>query len=467
MKREMLIVFITVIIVVAIAGVLSWQKLSANTAIASARVQMATVERGTISASVSAAGNVATPDDAVMAFQTSGRVAKVNVQIGDAVKKGQLLMELDTTDLELALKTARVNLASSQASLEQTKTNLQFALRNAQSTLVSSQANLDAAKTKNTQNANQIVIAKTQLDKAGIALQQAQGAYNQIAWRGDVALTKQASDLQQATLDYQSALANYNLTIATINDAALKSAQTQFDKDQVALEQAQKNLDTQIRTAQAAVDKDQVALEQAQRNMDKARIYAPFDGAIAAINFSVGDAAGTGNAITVVDTSSLQIKVTVAEVDIPKIQASQTVQVTLDALPGKTYTAQVVAVGPVGTITQGVVNYPLIVTVNNSDGAIKPGMTANLAISIEKRENVLLLPSRAVRTQGTQRVVTIMYKGQQIPVPVTTGMTGDQSIEITGGLREGDQVMVQQTTTRTTGGGGLGIPGAGPVLIQR
>ncbi|MBI5301316.1 MAG: efflux RND transporter periplasmic adaptor subunit [Chloroflexi bacterium] len=465
MKREMTMVLIVVLVIVAVSGFLGWQKVSANAAAASVRLQTATVERGTIAATVSAAGNVAAPEDAVMAFQTSGRVAKVNVQIGDRVKKGQLLMELDTTDLDLALKTAKVNLASSQASLDQTKANLQFALRNAQGALASSQANLDAAKAKNAQNANQIIIAKTQLEKAAVALQQAQGAYNQIAWRGDVALTKQASDLQQATLDYQSALANYNLTIATINDTALKSAQTQFDKDQVALEQAQRNLDTQLRTAQAAVDKDQVAVEQALRNVDKARIYAPYDGAIAALNFSVGDSAGTGNAITVVDVSTLQIKVTVAEVDIPKIKADQTAQVTLDAIPGKTYTAKVLAVGPVGTITQGVVNFPLTVIVNNNDGAIKPGMTANLAISIEKREDVLMLPTRAVRTQGTQRVVTVLYKGQQIAMPVTTGMTGDQNIEIVAGLREGDQVLLQQTQTRQTGG--LGVPGAGPILIPR
>jgi len=465
MKREMFIVGTVVLLIVIVAGFLSWQKVTTRTAAANMRVQTATVERGTIAATVSAAGNVTPPEEAVIAFQTAGRVAKVNVQVGDVVKKGQLLMELDTTDLELAIKTARVNLASSQASLDQTKANLQFALRNAQSSLASSQANLEAAKAKNAQNANQIIIAKTQLDKAAVALQQAQGAYNQIAWRGDVALTKQASDLQQATLEYQSALANYNITVATINDSALRTAQTTYDKDGVALEQAQRNLDTQMRTAQANVDKDQVALEQAQRNLEKARIHAPYDGAISAITFSVGDSAGTNNAITVVDTSNLQIKVSVAEVDIPKIKAGQTAQVTLDALAGKTYTAQVLALGPVGTITQGVVNYPLTVIVNNSDGAIKPGMTANLAISVERRENVLMLPTRAVRTQGTQRAVTILYKGQQITVPVTTGMTGDQFIEITGGVREGEQVLLQQTTTRT--GGGLGVPGAGPIFVTK
>ncbi|MEW5720831.1 MAG: biotin/lipoyl-binding protein, partial [Chloroflexota bacterium] len=245
MKRNQIVLGAILIIALVVAGYFVYQQMTAGSS-AAVRAQTAAVQRGNLVATVSAAGNVLTPEEATLAFQTSGRVAKVNVQVGDAIKKGQTLMELDTTDLELALKTAKTNLASSTANLEQTKANLQFALRNAQSGLESSKAGLQAAINKNTQNPNQIVVAKAQLDKATIALQNAQGAYNRIAWRGDVGLTQQAVDLQNATIEYQSALANYNMTIATINDSALKSAQADFDKATVALEQAQKNLDTQL-----------------------------------------------------------------------------------------------------------------------------------------------------------------------------------------------------------------------------
>lgn len=461
-KNRIIIGVIIIVILLALAAFWYYQQTIASSA-ASVRVQTATVQRGSLVATVSAAGNILTPEEALTGFLSSGRVAKVHVQVGSSVKKGQPLMELDTTDLEFALKTAKTNLASAQASLEQTKANLQFALRNAQSSLASSTAALEAAKNKNAQSSNQIIVAKAQLDKATIALEQAQGAYNRIAWRGDVGLTTQAAELRNATIEYQSALANYNMTLATINDSALKSAQAAFDKDQVALEQAQKNMDTQLRTAQANVDKDQVALEQAQRNVDRARLLAPFDGVVSVVNFSVGDSSGTGTAVIVVDLTTLQVRVNIAEVDIAKVKLGQSAQITLDALPGKTYNAKITAIGPVATITQGVVNYPVTAVVSNNDNAIKPGMTANLAITVEQRDNVLLIPARAIRTQGNQKTVTVLHKGLSITVPVTVGLTNDQSAEITGGLIEGDQVIIQSTQTRS----GANVPGMGPILIGR
>lgn len=416
MKRDAIVMFILTLIIAGFAGSFIWQRNSATVSAASVRVQTATVERGTIAATVSAAGNVSTVKSTSLTFQVAGKVAQVNVMMGDQVKAGQVLMQLDTTDLQLAFRTAQANLASQQASY-------------------------DASVQKNAQNNNQLIVAKTQLEKARIALEQAQGAYNQIAWRGDVGLTTQATNLRNATIEYESSLASYKMTEATINDSALK-------------------------TAVAELEKDKIALEQAQRNLDKTKIVAPYDCFIAQANLNPGDTAGTNTAaIVLADLNALQVKVTVAEVDIARIKAGQTAQVTLDALQGKTYTAQVLTIGPVGTVTQGVVNYPVTLSVVNTDGAIKPGMTANLAISIEQRENVLRIPSRAVRATGNQRTVTIMYKGQSIAMPIVTGMSGDQYIEVVSGLREGDQIVLQQTTTRQTGGGGFGVPGAGPNFV--
>ncbi|MBI3538133.1 MAG: efflux RND transporter periplasmic adaptor subunit [Chloroflexi bacterium] len=375
------------------------------------RAQDATVTRGTLVATVNAAGNISAPKSASLAFQSAGRVAKVNVAVGDSVKTGQVLLELDLTDLNLSLK-------------------------NSQASLSSSQANFDSAKSKNAQNPNQLIVAKSQLDKAAITLQKAQGDYNAIAWRGDVGMTSQAAALQTATIDYQSALANFNQTAATINDTAL-------------------------RQAQASLDQAQVSVDQAVRNIEKAKIIAPFDGIVSAVNLNVNDTAGTNAAAAaIVDLSSLQVRVTLSEVDIAKIKTGQTAQMTVDALSGKTYNAQVQTVSPVGTVTQGVVNYPVTLVVNNVDGAIKPGMTANLAIVVERRENVLIIPNRAVRTQGNSKTVTVLFKGEQISVPIGTGLSNDSFVEVTNGLNEGDTVIIQTTQTRTGNVPGVGGQGA-------
>ncbi len=420
MKRNGIIVIGIVIVVLAIAGIFGWQTLTANAAAsATSRLQTAQVQRGTIVATVNAAGNVSAPQTAALAFQTSGRVAQVNVQAGDSVKKGQVLMTLDTTDLDLALKTAQASLASAQA-------------------------NLDAAKAKDATNNDQLIAAKATLDKTQSTLQQAQAAYDKIggASNPQIGMTSQSVTLQQATDDYKAALANYNITASGINNTATRTAQAQYD------------------TAQ-------IAVQQAQANVDKAKLAAPFDGVVSAVNYNVGDAVGTstngttGGAVNIANLSNLQVQVLVAEVDMPKVKVGEDAQLTLDALPGKTYDAKVVKVDPVGTVTQGVVNYPVTVAITSPDQSIDPGMTANLNIVVDQRSDVLTVPVRAVRTQGNQKVVTVLYKDETLQVPVTTGLSNDQSVEVTSGLQQGDTVVLNQTTTQQPGGGRGGFPGGG------
>jgi len=468
MKRNWIIIGVVVAIIVIVAIVFGIRQMSANASAATVatRAQTASVTRGNLIATVSAAGNVSAPTSTSLTFQTTGKVKLVNVQVGDPVKKGQLLMQLDTIDLDLSLKSAQISLANAQASFDSTKANLQFSLRTAQDNVANAQSSLDTAKAKAAQFPNQLIAAKASLDKATITLQKAQSDYNAVAWRADVGMTSQAQTLQTATIDYNTALANYNVSASSIaNDNSVKQAQNQLDQAQISLEQAQKNLDTSTRTAQGQLDSAQNSLDIAKRNVDKASIYAPYDGIVSAINFNPNDSAGTGAAIVILDPTQLQVKLTIAEVDVAKIKAGQTAQMTLDALPGQTYNAKVLSVSPVGTVTQGVVNYPVVVSLTNNDGQVKAGMTANLAINVEERDNVLLLPLRAVRTTGNQKTVTVEYKGQLISLAVQTGLTNDTNVEITSGLNEGDVVQLTTTTTRsTTGGGGFGVPGPGAVF---
>ena len=217
MKRNSLIIGGVVVILLVIVAVFGWPRVTASAA-SNVRAQTVTVTRGTLVATVNTAGNVSAPVAAALAFPSSGRVAKVAVQVGDAVKKDQLLMQLDTTDLLLALKTAQTNLASAQTNFDSTQANLQFALRTAQANFASAQANYDSAQAKYATLPDQVTVAKAPLDKARVTLEQAQLAYNAVAWRPDVGMTSQSAALQTATTDYNSALANYNIGTAGLND---------------------------------------------------------------------------------------------------------------------------------------------------------------------------------------------------------------------------------------------------------
>lgn len=463
MKRNVFIISGVVVVLLALTGVFVWQTQSASASAKAPVAQTATVKLGAITATVSAAGNVSSPNAVSLAFQTGGTVTQVNVNVGDKVSKGQTLMQLDTTDLALALKNAQVNLASAQANVTQTQNDLQYAVKSAQANLNSAQANLTAAQAKDGQNINQLIVAKAALDKAKAALQTAQAAYDKIGGSSNpnIGMSSQAATLASATSDYQSALATYNITVATTNDSALKQAQAQFDSAQIALDQAKSNLDSKLAAAQTQLTSAQIAVDQALHNLDKAKLVAPFDGIVSAVNYGIGDSAA-GVAANLVDMSNLQIKVNIAEVDMSKLQVGDAAQITLDALPGKTYNAKVLAISPAGTVSQGVVNYLVILSVTNADNTIKPGMTANASVVVDQRTNVLVVPLRAVRTQGNQKSVTVQVNGQTIQQAVTTGLSNDQSVEITKGLEQGDVVVLNQTQTRQTNvGGGIGLPGLG------
>jgi macrolide-specific efflux system membrane fusion protein len=106
------------------------------------------------------------------------------------------------------------------------------------------------------------------------------------------------------------------------------------------------------------------------------------------------------------------------------------------------------------------------IALDQTDAAIRPGMSANVSIVVEQRDNLLLVPNRAIKTSGKQKTVTVLKDGKQTQVNVTLGMSGDSQSEVTNGLSEGDVVIVQQTTTTTTNqggvaGGGLGGPPPG------
>jgi HlyD family secretion protein len=164
-----------------------------------------------------------------------------------------------------------------------------------------------------------------------------------------------------------------------------------------------------------------------------------------------------------VDVSSYHIDMNVGEADITRVKTGQPVDLTFDALPGVTYTGTVTFVSPIATVQQGVVSYLATVTIDPKavGGDLRPGMSATAADIVDQRFNALLVPNRAIRTEGRQQVVYIVAPGGlQVRVPVQTGISDSTSTEIIGNtvLREGDSVVVNSvTTSQPTGGGGGGI----------
>jgi HlyD family secretion protein len=220
--------------------------------------------------------------------------------------------------------------------------------------------------------------------------------------------------------------------------------------------------------AEVAAARARIAAAQAVVNSTS--VIAPFGGIVVAVENGVGDTVINNQAaVTLADLSSLEIRVDVSEVDINSISIGQEVNLTADAVLGQSFTGTVSEISILGTVQQGVVNYPVTVVIPDPDPALKPGMTAAVAIVTERHEDVLLVPNRAIRVSGGQRTVTVLFQGQQIAVPVTLGLSNETMTEIVDGqVQEGDTVVVTTTSASTanvSGGGflfGDGPGGFGP-----
>ena len=303
-------------------------------------------------------------------------------------------------------------------------------------------------------------------------MQKAQSDYDTAVSNHVTDLTTLSTALQQAKLDYASAQANYNIQVANIDDSAVRSAASSVSSAKAALVTLQ-NTPTQasLDAAQASLDQSKLALQQAQYNMRNAQLTAPFDGTVTQLNVVTAVSSSSGSssastAIQVTDLGALQVSVNMAEVDVSKIKLGQDVALTLDALTGVNLDGKVTQIAYVGTTTSGVVNYPVIISLPNATASgVKVGMTANVAITVDQRQGVLLVPNRAIKTQGRNKVVQVQTATDVQAKVVTVGLTNDTQSEILTGLNEGDAVVVGGTTAvnpANRGGGGFPVFRGGP-----
>jgi hypothetical protein len=175
------------------------------------------------------------------------------------------------------------------------------------------------------------------------------------------------------------------------------------------------------------------------------------------------------------------VQVSVGETDVVHLRAGQQASVNVDALPGLTFRGNVISVASSGQVQQGVASFPVLVALTDlsQDPSQRPspGMTATVTITTEQHNDVLAIPSRAIRRQGGQQVVDVVLAGSLQVRPVTTGLSSGNMVEVTSGLLEGEVVVLPASTqpsgTATAGanagprGGGIFGGFGGPSAIVR
>ena len=202
---------------------------------------------------------------------------------------------------------------------------------------------------------------------------------------------------------------------------------------------------------------EKLSLQQKENAYSDYFIRAPFDGILARLTVKAVDTISSGTVVGTVVSSQKIATISLNEVDVEKVKIGQKVELVFDAVNELSIQGTVITVDLVGTVTQGVVNYNVEISLDSDDTRIKPGMSVSATIITETKENVLTVPSSAVKSQGKTNYVEMftspleITKGpngtasKSIPIRknVETGISNDSLIEIIEGINEGDQIVVR------------------------
>ncbi|MBI3942541.1 MAG: efflux RND transporter periplasmic adaptor subunit [Chloroflexi bacterium] len=500
-SRRWLVGGIILIVLVAAFIVLT----NGQRAPAATTVSTVPVTRGNIISTVNGNGTVAAEQMLDLVFQTGGNITEVMVKEGDRVSKGQALARLDDRALQLQVANAQAGLSAAQTRLDQlrrgnikpediTAAQAQLAsaqasydkvaagpaaadIAAAQAAVKSAQAAFDAAVRSAGSSSSQIESAKAARDKAQLALQQAQSAYDKVAWMPDIGIRPETKALQNATIDFQQAQANYETLASTAETdaqskvqsarAQLEQAKANLDKlavnrndlavAQAGVDQAKANLDKLTATAtqsdlsiqQSSVAQAEQNLKQAQLNLENAVLRAPFASVVTAVNIVPGSTVNSATpAVRLLDRSTLHVDLKLNENDIVKVQLDQPVTLVIDSLSGWKEQGKVSYIAPAAENTSGIVTYGIRVSFGDEDPRVKVGMSANINILTAEKDGVLLVPNSALLPKGSGRVVQVPGANGTPPreVDVQTGLTDGLNTEITGGLQEGEQIIALPTS---------------------
>ena len=269
--------------------------------------------------------------------------------------------------------------------------------------------------------------------------------------------TKQSS-INAARTSVTTAKSNWTNKIVYYKDqidayeAAIKTAQNNFKIAQTQLDaELSPPRKFEIDASLARIASAQANLSLALSRLNDAVITAPVTGTITKRNLEPGEYASLATPVLeMIGQSNLQIEVDIPESDIAKISMGQDVEITLDAFTSEDiFNGKVVFVDPAETIISEVVYYKVKVQfdeLENLKNQIKPGMTANVVICTNTKENVITVPSRSVKSDNGDKYVEIIRsrrgnKTETEKIKVTTGIRGDEGIEILSGLEEGMEVI--------------------------
>jgi HlyD family secretion protein len=363
----------------------------------------AKVERGNLRNSVTATGTLQAVTTVQVGSQASGTISSLTADYNSVVKKGQVIAQLDPAVSKAQVDQARANLQQAQASLQQARA----AVANSRAGVTDAKAKAQAAASTAQNNQAGVVGAR-----ANLAVLKAQQDDAMSLLKQQESLVKSGiiaqRELDIAQTAYQTAKARYDQGMAQLNQAlvseqmaassGIAQSQAQVQQSQAGVEQSQ----AQVQAAEAQVQQAVAALQLAEVNLAHTTITSPIDGIVVSRDVNVGQTvAASLSAPTLFtianDLTKMQVIANIDQADIGLVENAKSVKFGVDAFPGKDFDGKIQQMRLNPLTVQNVVTYSVVMDVDNPEQKLKPGMTANLTITIDERNNVLKVPNAALR----------------------------------------------------------------------
>jgi HlyD family secretion protein len=419
-------------------------------------VQVGKVERkARLESKVTASGEIRPVKDYKLTAEVPGRVEEIYVTEGDVVKKGQQLVRVDPTQTSFAVQAGEASVRVAQTDVQ----NQQVALSQAENNINQAKATLASAKADLERNRSELQYTKSEYQR-----------YQQLVETG-VATKSQ----------FDNAKARYDQAVAIVSsqEARIRQLEVLVKDSELGVERARASLNS----ASERVRQTQASLSQQFDTLKKTTRYSPIDGVVSSLPVKVGEFAlasfSTTPLLTVADMSQINAEIRVDETDIADVQVGQKAKVKVDALGDREIEGEVIEKGASAITRSG---QPISSAANTQEAKdflvkiklnpvpeirdkLRPGMSTTAVITTAVVENVLTVPLQAIvprelpgqndeQAKGKKKEVEGVFlfttAGRASFTPISTGIKGDQEIEVKTGVDEGQEITIGPYKTLRT-----------------
>jgi HlyD family secretion protein len=480
MKKNKSLIIITVVIVLAVIGAGLARLSSSDSEGTNADIATFTVKRGPLTISIIESGTIKAREQEIIKNEVEGRTSILTlIDEGTHVKKGDLLIELDSSELLDTQIDQEIRVENAESAFIRARENLAVAENQAKSDVDRAELDYEFAKqdiekynegeypNELKESESRITLAREELQRTDEKLEWSKRLYEE-NYLSQTELQADELAANKKKLDLELALSNLELLKNFTYKRNIAQLESDVSQAEMALERTKRKAkadvvqaEANLRATKSEYNRQQDKLKKIEEQIVKTKIYAPSDGQVIYATSAKGnrfrgndepldegrDVREREELIYLPTTSSVNAEVNIHESSMDKIRLDMPATVTVDALPGKAFTGHVEKIAPLPDPTSVWLNpdlkvYNTDIFLDNNDETLRTGMSCKAEIIIERYDNAIYVPVQAVlRVKGSPTVYVVNGKTHE-PRKVQMGLDNNRMVHITSGLDEGEVVML-------------------------